>query len=347
MDRDQKFMEMAFAEAEKVKGMTLPNPPVGAVMVKGDHIVAKGGTRPAGQAHAEIVALRRAGVNARGATLYVTLEPCCHFGKTPPCTKAIIAAGIKRVVIACQDPNPKVSGKGIAALRRAGITTKVGVLQTRGQWFYEGFFFYITHRRPKIILKIAQSQDGRINARAGVETRITGAKAKVFSHGLRAQSDAVLIGGKTLRVDNPALTPRLHPGSIPEALVLTRKHRFLAKYKLFSAKRVSKTTKVSLSPSLDSDKKKAHALIELFQQKGYHMVLVEGGRSVWAPFLNSGLFDTLYLLTAPVLFPKGERWVSNLKPGWVKTLEFHRFTPFGPDILAEFRNVYGHRTRKR
>ncbi len=130
---DRQFMEMAFAEAASVKGKTLPNPPVGAVLVKDGRVIGRGGTRPAGQAHAEIVALEQARESAAGATLYVTLEPCCHHGKTAPCTSALIAAGVKRVVASCSDPNPRVSGMGFSELRRAGIDVDMGVLEERAE----------------------------------------------------------------------------------------------------------------------------------------------------------------------------------------------------------------------
>ncbi len=352
-------MGMAFAEAEKVKGKTLPNPPVGAVLVKNGRVIGKGGTRPAGQEHAEIVALERAGSAAKGATLYVTLEPCCHFGKTPPCTLALIAAGVKRVVAACADPNSKVSGKGFSQLRKSGVDVRTGLLEDRGEEFYEGFFFYIRHGRPKIVLKIAQSPDGRLNARPGVETAITNAKSRAFGHALRARADAILIGGETLRRDDPELTPRLVKGPVPEALVLTRKRNWDAGYRLFKRNRPSRS--VMLSPreirglpawvdqvrlplsqgkkTADAKKALAKALLKVFREKGYHMVLVEGGRSVWAPFLNAGLCDVLYLFTGPKPLPKGDRWNAGLVPGWVKSLEFHRFTAFGSDILAEFRRA--------
>ncbi len=323
-------MALAFAEALKVKGRTLPNPPVGAVLVKNGRVVGKGGTRPAGQAHAEIVALEKAGENARGATLYVTLEPCRHFGRTPPCTRALIAAGVKRVVAACIDPNSLMAGKSLSELRRAGVAAESGLLAERGEEFYEGFFFFIRHGRPKIVLKIAQSLDGRINARPGVETKITGRAAQRFVHALRSRADAVLICGRTLRVDNPCLTPRLAGGAVPEALVLTRRRKF-GPLHLFDKNRIAKTT--LLSTAL------IRSLLDVFRQKGYHLVLVEGGRSVWRPFLNAGLCDQLCLLTASKLFPKGERWNENLRPSWVESLEFHRFTSLGRDVLAEFRRA--------
>ena len=331
---DRQFMEMAFAEAVSVKGKTLPNPPVGAVLVKDGRVIGRGGTRPAGQAHAEIVALEQARESAAGATLYVTLEPCCHHGKTAPCTLALIAAGVKRVVASCSDPNPKVSGMGLSELHRAGIEVGVGVLQEQVEVFYEGFFFFITQGRPKIVVKIAQSLDGRINARNGIQTPITGMESQKFGHGIRSKADAILIGGRTLRIDNPDLTPRMTGGSNPQVLILTHKKRFSSHFQVFDENRKPPALILSLPP-----KRLAYSMVRVFKEKGYHMVLLEGGRSVWTPFLNAGLCDTLYLFTSPKLFPKGDRWDENLKPGWVKSLEFHRFTPFGPDVLAEFRRV--------
>ncbi len=345
-------MEMAFVEAENARGKTLPNPPVGAVLVKNGRVIAKGGTRPAGQAHAEIVALEKARGHAEGATLYVTLEPCCHQGKTPPCTRALIAARVKRVVAACSDPNPKVSGKGFAELRRAGIEVQTGLLEERALEFYESFSFFIKQGRPKIILKVAQSLDGRINERPGLETEITGVGSRRFAHALRAGVDAILIGGGTLRSDNPFLTPRLVSGPTPEALVLTHGKNLNRHFHLFSKNRGACTSiltpvktnlpshvqQISFKPK-KGDAAMAQALLKVFREKGYHSVLVEGGRSVWTPFLNSGLWDAFYLFTSPKFLPMGERWDRNLRSGWVKTLEFHRFTALGPDVLAEFRQA--------
>jgi len=345
-------MRAAFREAEQVWGKTLPNPPVGAILVKAGRIIGKGGTLPAGQSHAEIVALEKAGQAAAGATLYVTLEPCCHQGRTPPCTRALIAAGVTRVVAACSDPNPIVSGKGFSELRRAGIKVEVGVLGEHALEFYDGFFFFIRHGRPKIIVKIAQSPDGRINSKPGVETAITGNASRRFAHELRTRSNAILIGGQTLRSDDPDLTPRLVNGQAPEALILTRQKRPDSKYRLFASKRSARTVviaphkvlglppwveQIRIGPHTNGNKALAQSLLKVFKQKGYHSVLLEGGRSVWTPFLNSGLCDVLYLLTGSKLQPEGERWDSKLVSGWVKSLKFHRFTPFGPDVLAEYR----------
>ena len=236
------------------------------------------------------------------------------------------------------------------------MDVQTGLFEERAKDFYEGFFFFITNGRPKIVVKIAQSLDGRINARPGVPAEITGVDARKHSHAMRAKADAILIGGRTLRTDDPDLTPRLVPGPVPDTIVLTRRKKFDPRYRLFSTNRASQSIVLSTAhgkiqglpsfvrqmhlPSQKADKALAHSLMQVFIEKGYHKVLVEGGRGVWTPFLNAGLCDVFCLFTAPKLLPEGERWDENLRPGWVKTLEFHRFTPFGSDVLAEFYNVH-------
>jgi diaminohydroxyphosphoribosylaminopyrimidine deaminase/5-amino-6-(5-phosphoribosylamino)uracil reductase len=347
---DRAFMELAFAEARKVKGRTLPNPPVGAVLVKAGKMIGRGGTRPAGQAHAEIAALEAAGAKARGSTLYVTLEPCSHHGRTPPCVDAVIAAGIGKVVIAIQDENPLVGGKGIRALRKAGIDVRIGLMEEEAAELYAGFFFRIAHGRPKIILKIAQTLDGRINLEPGEEISITGEEARAWVHGLRARVDAVMIGGRTLRGDNPQLTPRLIKGAtVPEAVILSRKGPFSENAHLFAKNRGAKTTVVSETrlglpvwvdhvPTKEFSDKNGilKAILGLFEQRGYHSVLVEGGSEMWALFLNAGLWDSLFILTAPSVFSQGDRWDAGLGQDWGKSLKFRKLTPFGSDFLTEF-----------
>jgi diaminohydroxyphosphoribosylaminopyrimidine deaminase / 5-amino-6-(5-phosphoribosylamino)uracil reductase len=349
-EADKRFMEMAFAEARRVKGTTLPNPAVGAVIVKGGQVVGKGGTRPAGQAHAEIAALQKAGRKAEGATLYVTLEPCCHHGRTPPCTDALIEAGLKKVVVSVRDRNPLVGGQGIKQLRGAGIEVREGLAEEEGEDFYEGFFFRITHGRPQVVLKIAQSVDGRINARPGEETALTGDKARVFTHKLRSRADAVLIGAGTLRCDDPDLTPRLVPqatGPGPEAVVLSRRGPLPPEARLFAEERKARTWVLSekfesLPPWVGQErirgegKAAVEGMLEVFRARGYHSVLVEGGPKVWSLFLNAGLWDRLYVLTAPKILPEGERWDLDLSKGWGKSLKFRKFSSLGEDYLAEF-----------
>ncbi len=340
-------MDSAFLAAEKVKGTTLPNPPVGAIIVKKDIVVATGATLPAGGHHAEVVALRKARGDAAGATLYVTLEPCSHFGLTPPCARAVIEAGIRKVVAPCADANPRVGGRGFEMLRRAGVEVETGVRQERAEEFYGGFFFWARHGRPRIAVKVAQSLDGRINAAPGRETPLTGEEARRFAHGLRARADAILIGGATLRADDPDLTPRLTGGAPPHVFVLTRRKRPDAAFRVFAPRRRSGTTVLSPHASTGLPARVGHRrlsgaplvgeLMDAFREKGCHEVLVEGGRGVWSPFLDAGLCDLFYLVTAPVFHPKGDRWDSGLAPGWAKPLEFHRFAGLGRDILTEFR----------
>ncbi len=390
--KDHSYIRQAFQLAYKVQGKTLPNPPVGAVLVKAGKVIGQGATLPAGQSHAEIVAIHQALKQSiqqskpnpnpknkpnpkspssnplQGSTLYVTLEPCCHHGRTPPCTDAIIAAGIKEVVIAIKDPNPKVGGKGIAALRKAGIIVRLGIESELAEEFYRGFFFYIQHGRPLIYLKIAQSIDGRINAEPGKKTAITGKEFQTWTHELRTIVDAIAITGQTLRIDNPDLTPRLVKGHNPEVVVLSRKGALPPASKVFAKGRKSATVVLSekfsqLPPWIDknilakSDLKGAsreaskgaikarptgnqtiEALLQLFKTRGYHSVLIEGGPALWALFLNSGVWDSLFIATAPIVLPQGERWDRLMAKDWGKSLKFRNFATFGKDFLAEFGN---------
>jgi diaminohydroxyphosphoribosylaminopyrimidine deaminase / 5-amino-6-(5-phosphoribosylamino)uracil reductase len=371
----EDWMQIAFAEALKVKGHTLPNPPVGAILVKRGKQIGAGGTQAVGGAHAEIMALQNAashwrnsggrsikvaqGATAqdkwiRGSTLYVTLEPCCHFGRTPPCTEAIIAAGIGRVVISHRDPNPKVAGKGIALLRKAGIAVEENVMADFGAVFYRHFAFHILHGRPRIIVKIAQTLDGRINAAPGQTTAITGHQAQVVNHRLRTEADAWLIGAETLRRDNPRLTPRLVHGTTPEALILTRgKKKFPTDLKIFDGKRQGKVRILGPQSRLDlpvhiafsqlpkatvtSSKALVKALLNDFVDHGYHLVVVEGGRSLWTAFLECDAVDELWLFTAAHFLPQGETWSSDLPRDWDKSLIFRSFTVLGDDTLTVFK----------
>ncbi len=384
---DERFLRRAFALARKVKGKTLPNPAVGAVVVKRGRVIGWGATRAAGEAHAEVVALEAAaravtgskggpGRNAdeagkadvkaggkvpgaaAGATVYVTLEPCSHFGRTPPCTRALIEAGIARVVAACPDPNPRVAGRGFAALRRAGITVDVAPpgnpWRTAGEELYEGFACWILHGRPLVTVKVAQTLDGRINEAAGRETPLTGTAAQRFAHGLRARADAILVGAETVRVDDPDLTPRLVPGLAPQIFVLSRSGRLPPSARIFAADRTSRTwviapekprnlpdhvgfVRLSARAARSGGRTLAKDLLKIFAAHGFHEVLVEGGRAVWSPFLEAGAWDHLCVLTAPRFLPRGDSWTKELSPQWVKPLVFHRFTHLGQDGLTEFR----------
>ncbi len=217
-------MQLALSLGRRGQGRTWPNPAVGAVVVKDGVIVGRGWTQPGGRPHAEPEALGRAGDAARGATLYVTLEPCSHFGKSPPCADAVIAAGISRVVSAIEDPNPEVAGQGHAKLRAAGIAVDIGLCGAEAAHDHAGHFRRVRDKRPHVILKLAVSADDKIGAAGGKPVAITGEAAQARVHLLRAQCDAILVGIGTVRADDPLLTCRL-PGMAarsPVRVVLDR-----------------------------------------------------------------------------------------------------------------------------
>ena len=208
---DEQFMRLALRLARRGHGTTSPNPTVGAVLVKGGRIIGRGRTAPVGGPHAEIQALRdahRRGLNARGATLYVTLEPCCTHGRTPPCTDAVIAAGVGRVVVGATDPNPRHSGKGFKILERAGIEVVRDVLAAEAARLNEAFNHWIVHRTPFVTVKAAMTLDGKIATACGESKWITGEEARTYGMKLRQGSDAILVGVNTVRADDPSLTVR-------------------------------------------------------------------------------------------------------------------------------------------
>ena len=224
-ETDARWMRLALGEAERGRGRTSPNPPVGCVLVRGGRELARGFHRRFGGPHAEIEALARAGPKARGATVYVTLEPCCHEGKTPPCTEALVASGVRRVVVGVRDPHPAVAGRGLRRLRRAGLRVELGVLREQCAALVEGFEAWVTEGVPKVHLKLAASLDGRIATRTGRSKWISSVPSRRLVHGLRASSDAVLVGVGTVLADDPRLTCRIKGGRNPLRVVLDRRLR--------------------------------------------------------------------------------------------------------------------------
>ena len=218
-------MREALRIARNAEGRTSPNPLVGAVIVRDGKIIAEGWHRQAGTPHAEIHALNMAGSLARGATLYVTLEPCSHFGRTPPCAKAIIDAGIKKVVAAMSDPNPKVAGRGFEILRSAGVEVEVGILEAEAHKLNEIFIKWVTHKLPFVTLKFACSLDGKIATSSGESQWISCEASRKFTHHLRDINDAILIGVGTVLADNPSLTTRLVEGKNPIRVIVDSKAR--------------------------------------------------------------------------------------------------------------------------
>jgi diaminohydroxyphosphoribosylaminopyrimidine deaminase/5-amino-6-(5-phosphoribosylamino)uracil reductase len=219
-DTDERYMRSALRLALKAAGRTSPNPMVGAVLVRKGRIIATGYHRRAGEDHAEIIALKNAGRRARGATLYINLEPCDHLGKTPPCTSSLIRAGVRKVVAGMVDPNPLVSGRGVRRLRRAGVQVEIGLLEAECRKLNEAFVKYVTRGIPFVILKLAATADGKIATSTGDSKWITGEAARRYVHQLRNQVDAVVVGRGTVTEDDPLLTCRIPGGRDPWRVVL-------------------------------------------------------------------------------------------------------------------------------
>lgn len=316
----EKYMKIALELAEQARGRTSPNPMVGAVLVKGGEIVGQGYHRQAGTPHAEVHALREAGDKARGATLYVTLEPCSHFGRTPPCSEAVIGAGISEVYVAMQDPNSLVAGRGIKQMREAGLTVHVGLMEKEARKLNEIFCKYITTKLPFVLLKSAMTADGKIATGVGHSRWITGEAARAKVHALRNWYDAILVGVNTVLADNPALTCRLPEGgrdpvriildsaarTPPEALVLTQESD-APTYVVVTDKapldRLESLTAVNAKIIRVSQNLHGRVdLRELLDKLGEMEVtslLVEGGAEVAASFLDNGLLDKVLTFIAP------------------------------------------------
>ena len=282
--RDADFMRRALALAEQARGHTWPNPMVGCVIVKDGRVIAEGVHRKAGHAHAELAAIESASEAVRGSTLYVNLEPCCHSAKrTPPCAQRVIGEGIARVVIANVDPNPAVSGAGIALLRAAGIEVQTGVLESEGECLNEVFFHQQRTGMPFVHLKLASSLDGRIAMPNGQSQWITGEAARLHAHRLRASYMAIAIGAGTLRTDNPQLNVRLpnYQGPQPLRLVFSRTGELPKQAHLFSDDDASRT-RVICNPALPE------ALATL-SAEGINNLLLEGGAGLASAFLQAGM----------------------------------------------------------
>src|SRR5882672_6394388 len=319
---DARFMALAFALGRRGLGHTWPNPSVGAVVVKDGVVLGRGWTQPGGRPHAETEALRRAGDAARGATLYVTLEPCSHHGKSPPCADAVIAAGIARVVTAIEDPNPLVAGQGHARLRAAGIVVDVGLGAEEAARDHAGHFRRVRDKRPHVILKLAVSSDDKIAGAGHKPTAITGEAAKTRVHLLRAQCDAILVGIGTVRADDPLLNCRL-PGMearSPVRVVLDRALRIPGTSKLVHSARqtplwvmtsglaeapaaaklgaagaqVLHVATTANPPGLDLT-----AVLHTLSAKGISRLMVEGGARVASSFVAADLVDEIWLLRGP------------------------------------------------
>ena len=319
---DETFMKMALALAEKGWGWTSPNPMVGAVVVKDGVVVGRGFHRKVGGPHAEVNALNDAGPRARAATLYVTLEPCNHAGRTPPCTEAVLRSGVNRVVVAMTDPNPHVTGGGIERLKGQGIEVVTGVCETESRKLNEAFVKHVTTGTPFVMMKTAGTLDGRIATRTGDSKWITNVRSRAFVHRLRHRADAIMVGVGTVRTDDPRLTTRLEDGegADPLRIVLDTHLSMPSHAKLLHLTSASDTLIVA-NPPVDEKKRMRlehaganvlimdepgagidlKALLKALGRMKVTSLLIEGGSRVNGSALRSGIVDKVYMFFAPKL----------------------------------------------
>jgi diaminohydroxyphosphoribosylaminopyrimidine deaminase/5-amino-6-(5-phosphoribosylamino)uracil reductase len=336
---DERFMLRALELAERGRGHTAPNPIVGAVIVRGGRVVGEGWHRALGERHAEVEALARAGGAARGATLYVTLEPCVHWGRTPPCVDAILAAGLARCVVALRDPDPRVDGRGLRRLRAAGVKVELGRLAAEAREQLAAYLQVQATGRPRVTWKVASSLDGRIADARGRSKWITGEAARADGHRLRAASDAIVVGAGTARADDPQLTARdgAAPGrrstrdAQPLRVVVDSRLSLPQGLRLFSAP-LARGTVVACTAAAPAARERAlvargvtvwrlpaarlrvslSALAERLAREGRHEVLLEGGGTLGAAFVRAHLVQRIVLYAAPFVLGGGLSWCDGL-----------------------------------
>ena len=368
---DEKYMRQALDLAVRAIGRTSPNPMVGALLVRDGAIVGSGWHRAAGTPHAEIHALKEAGAKARGSTLYVTLEPCCHYGRTPPCVDAIIDAGVKRVVAAMKDPNPRVAGKGLARLKAAGLDVTTGVLANAAARLNEVFIKWIATGMPFVASKSAITVDGKTATAAGMSQWITGPEARQRTHELRDRYDAIMVGIGTVLKDDPQLTTRLPQGGRnPVRIILDTRARTPLDAKVISDGQAQTIVAVGPeAPSRNIDRLAGRGamimtvpagpegvdlriLLRDLGKRGITSVLLEGGSTVNASAFAANIVDKIYWFMAPKIFGGreapgvvGGRGIQTIDDAY--SLEDISFESVGPDILItgyvstrEGRDVY-------
>lgn len=355
---DEHWMRRALRIAKKGRGRTSPNPMVGAILVKEGKIVGEGYHAKAGESHAEIIALNRAGGEAKGATLYINLEPCAHYGKTPPCAPQVIESGVVRVVVGMKDPNPLVRGKGLEILKKAGLEVQVGILEEDCGRLNEAYCKYILTKEPFVILKIAATLDGRIATREGESKWISGESSRRFVHHLRDQVDGVLVGIGTILRDNPMLTTRFRGGRDPFRIILDSRLKIPEDAKVVGSdpsKLIVMTTEFAQRDKkerleqkgvrvfvLDSEAERVNlkTCLSKLGEIGMVSLLVEGGSQVNGSFLDKELVDKfLFFLSLKLIGdPKAlgmfrGRGISKLQDSIV--LRDVKIRRMGEDILIE------------
>ena len=325
-------MRRALALAERGRGRTAPNPIVGAVIARDGRVVGEGWHRALGKSHAEVEALARAGRAARGATMYVTLEPCVHWGRTPPCVDALLAAGIARCVVALKDPDPRVNGRGLKRLREAGVRVELGLLADEAREQLAGYRLAQEHGRPRVTWKVASTLDGRIADRRGRSQWITGTDARADGHRLRAASDCVVVGAGTARADDPRLTARTG-GRPPQPLrvIVDSRLSLPLRLRVFS-RALARGTVVACTAAAPAARERAlvergvtvwrlpatrlrvslPALAARLAREGRHEVLLEGGATLGTEFLRARLVQRIVLYAAPFVLGGGRSWCDGL-----------------------------------
>ncbi|MBI2139659.1 bifunctional diaminohydroxyphosphoribosylaminopyrimidine deaminase/5-amino-6-(5-phosphoribosylamino)uracil reductase RibD [Candidatus Woesearchaeota archaeon] len=350
----KKFMEMALELACKGKGLTSPNPMVGCIIIKRGRIVGRGFHKKAGEAHAEVIALKEAGKKAKDGILYCTLEPCSHWGRTPPCTEQIVQSGIREVVIGSADPNPLVSG--YEELKARGLKARIGILKDACDRLNEYFFKWIKAKRPFVIVKAAMSLDGKIATRTGDSKYISGTEARKFVHQLRSEVDAVMVGINTAMKDDPELTVRLVKGRNPKKIIVDsflqiRENAHVIRNE--PEKLIIATSKKANKVKIKSLQLKGVKIITVAQEKGmldlkdlmkelgHHeitSVMIEGGAELNAQALKAGTVDKILFFISPRMIGKGLAAVGDLgiskvdKSIQLRDLDYRKI---GKDILIE------------
>ena len=370
--RDEHYMARALQLARRGAGFTSPNPAVGAVIVKGGRIIGEGYHRRAGAPHAEVEALRRTKSKARGATLYVTLEPCNHAGRTPPCCDAILASGISRVVIAANDPNPITDGRGIARLKRSGLTVVTGVFAREAQQMNEPFWKAMCSRMPFVVVKVGQSLDGKIATVGGESRWITSAAARRAAHQWRSRVDAILVGVNTVIRDDPRLTVRgfRHRPDRPVKIILDSRLRAPVGARCLSASSPASTLIATtvrggrrraalLRRGVDILTLPAHhgrvplrRLCRLLVRRGLQSILIEGGGEVVAGAFTERIVDRVVFFIAPTLIggrlaPTSLEGLGISRLGQAIRLADVTYRQVGPDLCVEGRVVYPKGRNKR
>jgi diaminohydroxyphosphoribosylaminopyrimidine deaminase / 5-amino-6-(5-phosphoribosylamino)uracil reductase len=325
-------MREALALAHNRLGLTTPNPSVGCVIVRGEKIVGRGVTGIGGRPHAETVAIADAGARVRGATAYVSFEPCAHFGQTPPCANALVEAGVKRVVIGCVDPDPRVSGRGITILKKAKIGVTTGVLEDDALRLNEGFITRTTLGRPLGILKLAMSMDGRIAAASGDSQWISSNASRQLVHRWRLECDAVMVGAGTVIADDPRLTCRIPGGRDPVRVVIDAKLRTSPTARIYRQRSKAPTILVTTPANLALARRRYErrgvevisvathgGIIELdrlmleFGHRGWCRVLIEGGANLAGAALSAGIVDRVAFFAAPRILGAGLPAIEGIK----------------------------------